>query len=134
MRKRYDKGEFHEDVESILKDVQKEYIEVDGPEKGGPWDKKYYRKKISEKEKILVVASANVAVDAVIFCCIENWPGAKVLKIGCASRDSRLDGYCLETLCKAIPNWADLEEETKKAHIDAFIMDADIIFSTCASC
>ena len=36
MRKRYDKGEFHEDVESILKDVQKEYIEVDGPEKGDP--------------------------------------------------------------------------------------------------
>ena len=81
-----------------------------------------------------MVATANVAVDAVILCVIENWPGAKVLKIGCASRDSRLDGYCLETLCKAIPNWADLEEETQKAYIDAFIKDADIVFSTCASC
>ena len=90
LRERYNKGQFHEDVESILKDFQKEYVEVKGPDEGDPWNNKHYRKIISTKEKILVVATANVAVEAVMFCVIENWPGAKLLKICCASRDSRL--------------------------------------------
>ena len=134
MRNRYNRGRFHEDVESIMKDLQKEYIEVEGPENGNLWNDKYYCIKIAKKDNILVIAIANVAVEAVMTNVIEHWPGANILKIGGASSDLKLHEYCIEARCHKIPDWFDLDEEKQKEHKDRFIEDADIIFSTCASC
>ena len=112
-----------------MKDLQKDYTKVDGLDDGDLWEGEYFRKEISKKDKILVVATANVAVEAVIVCVIQHWPGAQVLKIGGASRDPKLHEYCLETKCHKITNWFELDDETQKKHIDIFITKTRISFS-----
>ena len=72
LRDAYNKGRFHEDVESIMKDQQKDYTKVEGPEDGDLWEGEYFRKEISKKDNILVVATANVAVEVVIVCVIQH--------------------------------------------------------------
>ena len=61
--------------DTILRELQKGHVEDEGYTEGELWEGKYYRKKIADNDKILVVASANVAVEAVMLNAIE--PGRK---------------------------------------------------------
>ena len=63
------------------------------------WNDKYYCIKIAKRDNILVIATANVAVEAVMTNVIEHWPGAKILKIGGTSSDLKLHEYCIEARC-----------------------------------
>ena len=134
MRCLYNERRNHDSVDSILKELQKAHVLDEGRNDGEIWNGKNYRKEISVQDKILVVAIANVAVDAVMLNVVKHWPKAKILKIGATCHDPRLQGYCLEAICQQIQGWDTFDEEQKKEHKSKIIKNADIIFSTCASC